>query len=250
MFDHVDVELELALLEGQILDGADAAGLLDGAVNAPISEPLTAYEARTEATALANFLEGGPFATQFDPLTDHAPIDDSRDAGFDTWVDGLLSETADVTTSVGKAVNNVWDTPIPGVTTGSDTPGTFFDVVAALAPYNPEMAGVLLSVAGLGGDGTDPWSTDNIIVTGVRISDGTSEPNNSPSQITGRMSDGFHNFGDDAWTFAIVSYTGAGIAIFTPILIIDEAGLAAAGTIGLVVGAGSHLIGYVIDLGG
>ena len=84
MFDHFDVDLELALLEAEIMDGADAAGLLEGAAHAPIAEPLTAFEARTEATALANFLEGGPFATQFDPLTDHAPIDDSRAAGFDT----------------------------------------------------------------------------------------------------------------------------------------------------------------------
>lgn len=29
MFDHFDVELELASLEGQILDGATEAGLLD-----------------------------------------------------------------------------------------------------------------------------------------------------------------------------------------------------------------------------
>ena len=58
MFDHFDVDLELALLEAQILDGADAAGLLDGAADAPISEPLTAFEARTEATELVNFLEG------------------------------------------------------------------------------------------------------------------------------------------------------------------------------------------------
>ena len=75
MFDHVDVDLELALLEAQILDGADAAGLLDGAVNAPIAEPLTAYEARTEATALANFLEG--------TSTEHTLFDDLLDAQND-----------------------------------------------------------------------------------------------------------------------------------------------------------------------
>ena len=80
----------------------------------------------------------------------------------------MLGDTEVATASVGKAVNNVWNTPIPGVTTGSDTPGTFFDVVAALAPYDPQMAGLLLSVTSLSGGGdTEPWSIDNIIVTGI-----------------------------------------------------------------------------------
>ena len=90
MFDHFDIELELALLEAQILDNADAAGLLDGATDAPIAEPLTAFEARTEATALANFLEGSPFNAPLHPLSYDALAATGLEPTENAWSEFLL----------------------------------------------------------------------------------------------------------------------------------------------------------------